>query len=105
MDPGFAVNPDQVIAQCEGSINMGISAAMFEKMEVKNSELRPVIYGPYKMALMRHSPKEIDVEIINGTGKPGAVGEPPLGPVAAGIANAVYRITGRRLREMPFDLT
>lgn len=102
IDPGFAVNPDQVKAQCEGSIMMGISAAMFEKMTVKNSELRPVMYGPYKMALMRDAPREIDIEIINGTGKPGAVGEPPLGPVAAGIANAVYRITGKRLREMPF---
>ena len=105
IDPGFAVNPDQVIAQCEGCINMGISASMFEKMHVKNSELRPIIYGPYKMALMKHTPKEINVEIINGTGKPGAVGEPPLGPIGAAIANAAYRITGQRFREMPFSLS
>lgn len=105
IDPGFAVNPDQVKAQCEGSIIMGISASIFEKMQVKNSELRPIIYGPYKMALMKHSPREINVEIINGTGKPGAVGEPPLGPVGAAIANAVYRISGKRLREMPLQLS
>ena len=105
MDPGFAVNPDQVKAQCEGSINMGISASMFEQMQVERSELRPVIYGPYRMALMRDTPKEIDVEIINGTGKPGAVGEPPLGPIGAAIANAVYRITGQRLTDMPLKLS
>lgn len=104
MDPGFAVNPDQVKAQCEGSIIMGMSASMFERMYVDDSQLRPTIYGPYKMALMRHAPKEIDVEIINGTGKPGAVGEPPLGPIGAAIANAVFRITGQRLREMPLTL-
>lgn len=104
MDPGFAVNPDQVKAQCEGSINMGISASMFEEMQVERSELRPVIYGPYRMALMRDTPYEIDVEIINGTGKPGAVGEPPLGPIGAAIANAVYRITGQRLTDMPLKL-
>lgn len=105
IDPGFAVNPDQVKAQCEGCIIMGISAAMFEKMYVENSELRPIIYGPYQMALMRHSPKEINVEIINGTGKPGAVGEPPMGPIGAAIANAVFRASGKRLREMPLALT
>ena len=104
MDPGFAVNPDQVKAQCEGSINMGISAAMYEEMQVERSELRPVIYGPYRMALMRDTPKEIDVEIINGTGKPGAVGEPPLGPIGAAVANAVKRITGQRLTSMPLRL-
>jgi len=104
IDPGFAVNPDQVKAQCEGCVVMGISASMFERMFVENSQLRPVIYGPYQMALMRHTPKEIDVEIINGTGTPGTVGEPPLGPIGAAIANAVYRITGKRLREMPLSL-
>ncbi|SFR39825.1 isoquinoline 1-oxidoreductase, beta subunit [Robiginitalea myxolifaciens] len=101
IDPGFAVNPDQVRAQCEGCIIMGISAAMYEEMRVEDSELKPIIYGPYRMAQMKHSPKEIEVEIINGTGKPGAVGEPPLGPVGAAIANAVFRLTGQRLREMP----
>ncbi|WP_462252352.1 xanthine dehydrogenase family protein molybdopterin-binding subunit [Ekhidna sp.] len=104
IDPGFAVNPDQVKAQCEGSIIMGMSASLYEKMYVEKSELRPTIYGPYKMALMRHAPKEINVEIINGTGTPGAVGEPPLGPIAAAIANAVFRITGKRLRQMPLSL-
>ncbi len=103
MDPGFAVNPDQVKAQCEGSIIMGISASMFERMYVENSQLKPTIYGPYRMALMRDAPREIDVEIINGTGVPGAVGEPPLGPIAAAIANAAYRITGKRVREMPMN--
>jgi len=105
MDPGLAVNPDQVKAQCEGSIIMGMSASMFEKMEVKDGELTPTIYGPYQMALMKHAPKEIDVVLLQGVDKPGAVGEPPLGPIAAAIANAVYRLTGKRLREMPLKLT
>ncbi|MFZ9046160.1 MAG: molybdopterin cofactor-binding domain-containing protein [Cyclobacteriaceae bacterium] len=104
IDPGFAVNPDQVKAQCEGAIIMGISASMFEKMNVENAELKPTNYGPYQMAMMRDAPREINIEIINGTGKPGAVGEPPLGPIGAAIANAVYRVAGRRLRDMPLKL-
>ena len=104
MDPGLVVNPDQVRAQCEGSIIMGLSATLYEKMEVKNSELRPTIYGPYKMALMKHAPKEIDVVLLQNADKPGAVGEPPLGPIGAAIANAVYRLTNQRLRDMPLEL-
>lgn len=104
MDPGIAVNPDQVRAQCEGAIIMGMSAAMFEKMEVEDGQLTPTIYGPYQMALMRHAPKEIDVVLLQNDDKPGAVGEPPLGPIGAAIANAVFRLTGQRLREMPLKL-
>ncbi|MEQ9120023.1 molybdopterin cofactor-binding domain-containing protein [Fulvivirga sp.] len=104
IDPGFAVNPDQVKAQCEGSIIMGMSAAMFERMYVEDGALKPTIYGPYKMAMMKHAPKEIDVEIIQSSDVPGPVGEPPLGPIGAAIANAVFRLTGQRLNAMPLEL-
>ena len=105
MDPGLVVNPDQVRAQCEGAIIMGMSASMFEQMQVEDGELRPTIYGPYQMALMKHVPKEIDVILLQGTNTPGAVGEPPLGPIGAAVANAVYRLTGKRLRNMPLQLS
>ncbi len=104
IDPGLALNPDQIRAQCEGSIIMGLSASMFEKMSVRDGSLYPTIYGPYKMALMEHAPKEIDVVILENADKPGAVGEPPLGPIGAAIANAAFRLTGRRLRSMPLEL-
>ncbi len=101
IDPGLAVNPDQIRAQSEGSIIMGLSAALYEEMTVKNGSLSPTIYGPYKMALMKDSPKEIDVIILENADKPGAVGEPPMGPIGAAIANAVFKLTGKRLRSMP----
>lgn len=104
IDVGLAVNPDQIRAQCEGAIIMGMSASMFEKMEVTDGQLSPTIYGPYQMAMMRHAPKEIDVVILENTNAPGAVGEPPLGPIAAAIANATFKLTGKRMRDMPFVL-
>ena len=104
MDPGIAVNPDQVRAQCEGAIIMGMSAAMFEKMEVEDGQLTPTIYGPYQMALMKNAPKEIDVVLLQNDDKPGAVGEPPIGPIGAAVANAVFRLTSQRLRNMPLKL-
>ena len=105
LDPGLAVNPDQVKAQCEGSVIMGISASMHERMFINDGVLNPIIYGPYEMALMKHAPKEIDVVLLQGKDTPGSVGEPPLGPVGAAIANAVFRLTGKRLTNMPLRLT
>lgn len=103
LDPGLAVNPDQVKAQCEGAIVMGISASLFEEMTVLDGQLQPTIYGPYQMALMKHAPKENDVTLLQGREVPGPVGEPPLGPIGAAIANAVYRLTGKRLNHMPLQ--
>ena len=102
IDPGLVVNPDQVRAQCEGAIIMGMSAALYERMTVKDNVLLPILYGPYRMATMRDVPKEIAIEILQGADKPGGVGEPPLGPIGAAIANAVARLTGQRPRAMPF---
>lgn len=104
-DCGVVVNPDQVKAQCEGSIIMGMSGAMFEKMTLENGELTPTIYGPYDMALMKHAPKEIDIHFIQGADIPLPVGEPPMGPIGAAVANAVRRLTGKRLTDLPLKLS
>lgn len=105
LDCGIAVNPDQVKAQCEGSIVMGMSGAMHEKMTLKDGQLYPTIYGPYNMTLLRHAPKEVDVILIQGDDKPYPVGEPPMGPIGAAIGNAVRRLTGERLTELPLQLS
>ena len=80
---------------------MGMSAALYERMTVKDNVLLPTIYGPYRMATMRDAPREIDIDILQGADRPGGVGEPPLGPIGAAIANAVARLTGKRPRAMP----
>ncbi len=105
MDCGIAVNPDQVKAQCEGAMIMAMSAAMHEKMYIEDGQLQPIIFGPYDMALLKHAPKEINVHLLQGVDKPLPVGEPPLGPIAAAIGNAVRRLTGKRLTEMPLKLS
>lgn len=103
-DCGIAVNPDQVRAQVEGSIIMGMSAALYEKMTIQDGQLSPTIYGPYQMAMMRHAPKAIDVVLIEGADKPLPVGEPPLGPIGAAIGNAVRRLTDKRLTDLPMSV-
>ncbi len=104
-DCGLAVNPDQVRAQVEGCIIMGMSASLHEKMTITDGQLQPTIYGPYKMSLMKHAPKEINVHLIQGVDRPLPVGEPPLGPIGAAIANAVRRLTGKRFTDLPLTLT
>ncbi|MEO6228584.1 MAG: molybdopterin cofactor-binding domain-containing protein [Ferruginibacter sp.] len=104
IDPGIVVNPNQVKAQCEGAIIMGMSAAMFERMYIEDGELKPIIYGPYKIASIKDAPREIEVIILQNDDKPGGVGEPPLGPIGAAIGNAVRRLTGTRLTDMPLTL-
>ena len=103
-DCGLVVNPDQVKAQVEGCITMGMSAALYEKMTIVDGQLYPIIYGPYQMALMRHAPREIDVILIQGADHPLPVGEPPLGPIGAAIGNAVRRLTGKRMTDLPMSL-
>jgi isoquinoline 1-oxidoreductase beta subunit len=105
LDCGLAVNPDQVRAQCEGSIIMGLSASLHEKMTLKNGKLSPTIYGAYDMALIKDAPKEINVHLVQGVDEPLPVGEPPMGPIGAAIGNAVRRITGKRLTDLPMRLS
>jgi len=102
-DCGLSVNPDQVKAQVEGCIIMGISGSMFEKMTLKDGSLSPTIYGPYEMARIKHAPDEINVHLVQGVDIPLPVGEPPLGPIAPAIANALRRLTGTRLTDMPLQ--
>ncbi|MEL6676810.1 MAG: molybdopterin cofactor-binding domain-containing protein [Bacteroidota bacterium] len=105
IDPGIAINPDGIRAQSEGAIIMGLGASLFEKMEIKDGVIGPTIYGAYKMARMKHAPKEIDIIILENGSKPSGVGEPPLGPIGAAIGNAVFKLTGQRLRSMPMELS
>ncbi len=102
-DCGLAVNPDQVKAQVEGCIIMGMSASLMERMKLKNGSLQPTIYGPYEMAMVKHAPKEIDVHLVQGSDVPMPVGEPPLGPIAPAIANAVRRLADVRLTDIPLQ--
>jgi isoquinoline 1-oxidoreductase beta subunit len=104
LDSGLIVNPDLVRAQCEGNVLMGMSAALYEEMTIEDGELQPSMYGPYEMLRMRHTPREIEVHFVQGADHPLPVGEPPMGPIAAAIANAVRRITGERLTNLPLRL-
>jgi isoquinoline 1-oxidoreductase beta subunit len=103
VDPGLPINPDGARAQTEGNITMGLSAALLERATVKDGKVEAGNFDRYPLLSMRDAP-EIDVAIIRSGDEPFGMGEPPMGPIAAAVANAVFALTGERLRELPLKL-
>ena len=104
IDPGFVINPDGVTAQTQGAIVMGLSSTLFERLTVKDSQFEPSNFDKYPLLTMKETP-DIEVVVLESGTEPFGVGEPPLGPVAAAVGNAVFALTGQRLRELPLELS
>lgn len=100
IDPGVIVNPEGVRNQVEGATMMGLSTALHEEIRVEDGQLHATNFHQYPVATLRDTPT-IDVVLLEGAEKPTGVGEPPIAPVAPAIANAVFDLTGQRLRSLP----
>ena len=100
VDPGLPINPDGVVAQTEGNILMGLSSVLFERLTVRDGNIEAGNFGAYPLLSMRDAPA-IEVEVVRSGDVPFGVGEPPMGPVGAAVANALFALTGKRLRELP----
>lgn len=104
IDCGFAVNPDSVVAQMESGIIFGLSAALYGEITIKNGRIQQSNFTDYQMVKMADSP-EIDVVLIeSGIENLGGVGEPGTPPIAPAVANALYTISGKRIRELPIRM-
>ncbi len=103
IDAGLAVNPDGIRMQVEGATMMGITAALYEHLEISDGGITTSNFDGYPMVTLADTP-DIDVIIVEGEENPLGVGEPPLSPVAPAIAAAVFDITGKRLRSLPLRL-
>ncbi|MGD8241890.1 MAG: xanthine dehydrogenase family protein molybdopterin-binding subunit [Desulfobacterales bacterium] len=101
IDCGTAVYPDAIRAQAEGGAIMGMSTAFHERVRFENGGVKTANYDDYPLLTMSEVP-EIEVHIAKNNLKPGGVGEPVLPSVAPAIANAIFKATGVRLRELPF---
>lgn len=103
VDPGVIVNPDGVAAQVEGNVVMGVSSALLEEAVVADGVLSPANFGAYRILNMAAAPA-VEVVLLQGDDQPHGIGEPPIGPIAPAVANAVYALTGQRLRRLPLRL-
>ncbi len=102
VDCGPVINPDTIKAQIEGSIIISLSAALKEKVVFANGGVKSANFGDYKIFKMSDSP-EIEVHIIKSTEKMGGIGEPGVPPAAPAVANALFNLTGARVRRLPLD--
>jgi isoquinoline 1-oxidoreductase beta subunit len=101
IDAGKVMNLDRVRSQMEGSVIFGMSLAFFGAITMKDGAVQQSNFHDLKLVRMPDAPRKIHVDVIESEGAPGGVGEPGLPPVAPAIANAVFALTGQRVRELP----
>jgi len=100
VDCGLVVNPDTVVAQMQGGINFGLTAAMFGEITFKDGRVQQSNFHDYRPLRMNEAPA-IDVEIVQSKEAPGGIGEPGTSAAMAAFTNAVFAATGKRLYILP----
>jgi len=103
MDCGWYVNPDIIRAQVEGSIVMGLGAATIHEITFKDGLVEQRNFYDYKMPRITDIPP-IEVHIMENDENAGGVGEPGLPAFAPALTNAIFDLTGKRIRKLPFNL-
>jgi isoquinoline 1-oxidoreductase beta subunit len=103
MDCGWYVNPDIIKAQVEGSIVMALGAATKHATHFKDGQAVEKNFNTYLMPRINEIP-EIEVHVVENEEKAGGVGEPGLPPFTPALTNAIFDLTGKRIRVLPFNL-
>jgi isoquinoline 1-oxidoreductase beta subunit len=102
VDTGVALQPRNVAAQMESAIMFGLSAALAEKITLKDGAVQQSNFHDYPVLRMDEAPR-VHVNVMVTDNKPGGIGEVGLPPVAPAVANALFKLNGgKRLRDLPF---
>lgn len=99
-DAGLAVNPDGFKAQMESGIIYGLTAALYGEISIADGAVEQSNFHDYEMVRMDNAP-EIDVEIITSDARIGGAGEPGTPPISPAVTNAIFKATGKRIRNLP----
>jgi isoquinoline 1-oxidoreductase subunit beta len=102
-DVGAMVNPNIVEQQIESSVVYGMGSSMYDEITVKGGRVEQTNFHNYRVPRMNEVPK-IEIHLIADGDKPGGIGEPVTALVAPCVANAVFALTGKRLRKLPLTL-
>lgn len=103
MDCGWYVNPDIIKAQIEGSIIMALGAATKHATLFDDGKASLKNFDTYRMPRINDTP-EIEIHIMESDEKAGGVGEPGLPPFTPALTNAIFDLTGKRIRVLPFKM-
>jgi isoquinoline 1-oxidoreductase beta subunit len=99
-DSGYAVNPQQIEAQVEGSFVYGLSAALYGECTLKDGRIEQSNFHDYPVMKMDACPP-VETIVMPSGGFWGGVGEPTIAVAAPAVLNAIFAATGKRIRELP----
>ena len=100
IDPGYAVNPDNIVAQFQGSVVHGLTAIFWGENTIKEGRVEQSNFHDYRMMRLNEMPK-VEVVIAPTGGFWGGVGEPAQAPLAPALVNAISAALGKRIRSLP----
>jgi isoquinoline 1-oxidoreductase beta subunit len=101
-DPGLAIQPQNVLAQLEGAVVWGLSVALLEQLDIKDGAAVQSNFNDYPVLRMSDMP-EIHTSLIVSQAPPTGMGELGVAAVAPAIGNALFNLTGKRVRQMPMS--
>ncbi len=102
VDPGLVIQPENTHAQLESAVVYGLSAALIEELTIKGGAVQQSNFNNYRVLRMSDMP-EIHTKIVASNSPPSGMGEVGVPSVAPAIANAVFQLTGKRLRSLPMS--
>jgi isoquinoline 1-oxidoreductase subunit beta len=102
VDTGIAVNPDTIVAQLQGGLIFGLTAALFGEITIERGRVRQSNFNDYRMLRIDEVPK-IDIHLIKSGEDPGGIGETGATAGPPALRNAIYAATDIALRRLPID--
>ncbi len=102
VDTGIAVNPDTVMAQLEGGLIFGLTAALYGEVTIDKGRVQQSNFNDYRMLRIDQAPK-IDIHVIKSGEAPGGIGETGVTAGPPALRNAILAATGVALRRLPID--
>ena len=103
VDCGIVVNPDIVAQQMEGSVVFALSAALYGRIDIEAGVVQQTNFPSYRLVGLAQAPL-VETWLVPSTRSPGGVGEPGVPPLAPAVANALFTLTGKRMRSLPLVL-
>jgi isoquinoline 1-oxidoreductase beta subunit len=101
VDCGTVINPDVVRAQMEGGVGFALSAALHSEIKIERGQAVQSNFDDYPMLRIDEMP-QVEVHLVPSQEAPSGVGEPAVPPLAPAVANALFQLTGQRVRRLPF---
>jgi CO/xanthine dehydrogenase Mo-binding subunit len=103
LDCGQVIHPGIVKSQTVGSVVYGLSAALYGEITIKKGKVTQNNFDDYPLLGIHEMPK-VDVHLVDSNEEPGGAGEPAVPPAAPAVTNAIFALTGQRIRSLPVSL-